>query len=124
MHPYERFHIQHVWIFFISKIGTVTQKNDDVESAPSLINNSPEKDGWLFKVKLSDAEELKNLMDQAAYEAYLKEHEEWCLEIIKYSHFQMIQCPKTKQMLWRNRLDLGKNKFKVITIYFRSKKCG
>jgi len=56
--------------------GTVTQKNDDVESAPSLINNSPEKDGWLFKVKLSDAEELKNLMDQAAYEAYLKEHEE------------------------------------------------
>ena len=51
-------------------------KNDDVESAPSLINNSPEKDGWLFKVKLSDTEELKNLMDQTAYEAYLKEHEE------------------------------------------------
>ena len=59
-----------------SKTGTVTQKNDDVESAPSLINNSPEKDGWLFKVKLSDTEELKSLMDQAAYENYLKEHEE------------------------------------------------
>ena len=41
-------------------------------------------------MKLSDAEELKNLMDQAAYEAYLKEHEEWCLEFVEYSHFQMI----------------------------------
>merc|ERR1712029_838402 len=40
--------------------GTVTQKNDAVEAAPSLINTSPMKDG-LFKVKLSDLEEVKEL---------------------------------------------------------------
>jgi glycine cleavage system H protein len=30
--------------------GTVTAKNEDVESKPGLINKSPEDKGWLFKV--------------------------------------------------------------------------
>lgn len=56
--------------------GSVTEKNDAVEAAPSLINTSPMKDGWLFKVKLSDLEEVKELMDEEAYNKYLTEHEE------------------------------------------------
>jgi len=56
--------------------GTVTHKNDNIESVPSLINTSPMKDGWLFKVKLSDLEELKELMNQEAYDKYLKEDDE------------------------------------------------
>ena len=57
-------------------LGSVTEKNDAVEAAPSLINTSPMKDGWLFKVKLSDLEEVKELMDEEAYNKYLTEHEE------------------------------------------------
>ena len=57
-------------------IGTVTEKNEAVEAAPSLINTSAMDEGWLFKVSLSKPEEVEELMNQEAYEKYLKEHEE------------------------------------------------
>ncbi|CAH2035839.1 unnamed protein product, partial [Iphiclides podalirius] len=53
--------------------GTVTEKNDVVESTPSVINKSCYEDGWLFRMKLTSVEELKQLMDQAAYDKYLEE---------------------------------------------------
>ncbi|XP_059059714.1 glycine cleavage system H protein, mitochondrial-like isoform X2 [Achroia grisella] len=53
--------------------GTVTEKNDAVESTPALINKSCYEEGWLFRVKLSKPEELKLLMDKATYDKYLEE---------------------------------------------------
>ena len=29
--------------------GTVTDKNEEVENGPALINQSPLEDGWMFK---------------------------------------------------------------------------
>ena len=29
--------------------GTVTEKNEEVENGPALINQSPLQDGWMFK---------------------------------------------------------------------------
>ena len=56
--------------------GTVVEKNEAVESGPSLINTSSMDEGWLFKVKLAKPEEIDELMNQEAYDKYLKEHEE------------------------------------------------
>jgi glycine cleavage system H protein len=56
--------------------GVVSEKNEAVEAAPALINTSAMTDGWLFKVKLTKPEELEELMDQSAYDKYLREHEE------------------------------------------------
>ncbi|XP_053624435.1 glycine cleavage system H protein, mitochondrial-like [Plodia interpunctella] len=53
--------------------GAITEKNDSVESTPSLINKSCYEEGWLFRVKLSKPEELKALMDQTAYDKFLEE---------------------------------------------------
>lgn len=52
--------------------GKVTEKNEAVESKPSLINKSCYEDGWLFKLELSDPDELKNLMNEEAYNTFLK----------------------------------------------------
>lgn len=52
--------------------GKVVEKNEKVESKPSLINSSCYKEGWLFKVELSDVDEIKNLMNEEAYNAFLK----------------------------------------------------
>ncbi|KYN27876.1 PREDICTED: glycine cleavage system H protein, mitochondrial [Trachymyrmex cornetzi] len=52
--------------------GRVTAKNEAVESKPGLINKSCYKDGWLFKVELSDSDELKNLMNEETYNVFLK----------------------------------------------------
>ncbi|OWR41945.1 glycine cleavage system H protein, mitochondrial-like [Danaus plexippus] len=53
--------------------GTITEKNDAVESSPSLINKSCYEDGWLFKVSLSKPDELESLMDQQTYDKYLED---------------------------------------------------
>ncbi|XP_028159410.1 glycine cleavage system H protein-like [Ostrinia nubilalis] len=52
--------------------GTVTEKNNKVEDKPALINTSCYDQGWLFKLKLSNPEELQELMDDKKYEEFLK----------------------------------------------------
>lgn len=52
--------------------GEVVEANEELESNPSLVNESPLDDGWFMKIKLSDESELEGLMDQAAYDAFLK----------------------------------------------------
>ncbi|XP_045766520.1 glycine cleavage system H protein, mitochondrial-like [Maniola jurtina] len=52
--------------------GTVTEKNTDVEKKPALINTSCYDKGWLFKLKISQPEELKELMTEVDYEKFLK----------------------------------------------------
>lgn len=47
-----------------AKILAVNKELDDV---PEKINESPEKDGWLVKVEISNLEELENLMDEKDY---------------------------------------------------------
>ena len=47
--------------------GTVVEVNSALEDAPEQINTDSYEDGWLFKVKLSDPEELLDLMDADSY---------------------------------------------------------
>jgi len=47
--------------------GEVTEANKAVAEAPEVLNKSPYKDGWMFKVKMEDKSELNDLMDAAAY---------------------------------------------------------
>ena len=51
--------------------GTVTEGNAALEDDPSLVNTSPEGDGWFFKLVLSDPSELDGLMDEAAYKDFV-----------------------------------------------------
>ena len=57
-------------------LGKVIEKNEKVEELPAVINSSAEDEGWLFKIELSDPEELNSLMDREKYDAYLKSQEE------------------------------------------------
>lgn len=52
--------------------GKVTEKNSAVEETPGLINSSAEDEGWLFKLQLSDPDEVQSLMNRGQYEEYLK----------------------------------------------------
>ena len=51
--------------------GTVIEVNGELDDQPELVNSSAEKDGWLFRITLSDFGELARLMDRAAYESYV-----------------------------------------------------
>ena len=52
--------------------GEVVEVNTALEGAPSTINEDAQGRGWFFKLKLADKAELADLMDTAAYEAFLK----------------------------------------------------
>ena len=53
--------------------GTVSEANAALEADPALVNTAPETDGWFFKIALSNTAELADLMDQAAYDAFIKD---------------------------------------------------
>lgn len=52
--------------------GTIIEVNDTLASSSGLVNESPEKDGWIFKIKLNDPTELDTLMDEKTYKATIK----------------------------------------------------
>jgi len=55
--------------------GEIIEINEDLENAPELVNSSPYEDGWMVKIEITDEEQLTDLMDNKAYEVYLKEQE-------------------------------------------------
>merc|ERR1712168_1173132 len=52
--------------------GSVTEKNETVEDGPALINQSPQQDGWLFRLDLSDPSQVNELMVEEDYLKYLE----------------------------------------------------
>lgn len=52
--------------------GTVTEVNAALEANPELVNSEPYEEGWLFKVRLDDADSLAGLLDAAGYSATLE----------------------------------------------------
>ena len=52
--------------------GVVVEVNEALADAPELLNKDA-YENWIIKVKMDDPEELKNLMDAAAYEELCKE---------------------------------------------------
>lgn len=53
--------------------GTVIEVNEDLEDAPENVNNDPYGDGWFFKLKLSDADELGDLLSADEYQEQCEE---------------------------------------------------
>jgi glycine cleavage system H protein len=47
--------------------GTVIDANQELSSNPALVNTDPFGKGWLFILKIDNADDLKNLKDAAAY---------------------------------------------------------
>jgi glycine cleavage system H protein len=49
--------------------GEIAEANEDLAHAPEKVNESPFNQGWLFRIRPSDASELDALMDAEAYAA-------------------------------------------------------
>ena len=55
--------------------GEITAVNEALGDAPEIINEDAFGDGWIFKVKLSNASELDGLLDATGYAALLAEED-------------------------------------------------
>ena len=53
--------------------GEVTENNQTIVSDPSLVNQDPEGNGWFFKVKVTNADQINELMTKDEYDKFLTE---------------------------------------------------
>ena len=53
--------------------GEVVEGNEALTDNPALVNEAPDSEGWFFRMKLTNSDELDGLMDEAAYADYVKE---------------------------------------------------
>jgi len=47
--------------------GTVTEVNAFLADDPEMVNKDPYGDGWMIKIKMSNADDLSSLLDADAY---------------------------------------------------------
>tara|TARA_B100000767_G_scaffold114831_1_gene109510 strand:+ start:510 stop:905 length:396 start_codon:yes stop_codon:yes gene_type:complete len=52
---------------FMPLAGEVLEFNEALETDPELVNNDPYGEGWMIKIKISDASEVENLLTDEAY---------------------------------------------------------
>lgn len=51
--------------------GKITGTNDILNDDPAQVNSAPTGNGWFVKMTASDASQLDDLLDQAAYDALI-----------------------------------------------------
>ena len=52
--------------------GAVTEVNESLVDEPEQVNADPIGDGWFFRIRIRDVTELDGLMDEAAYQDYIR----------------------------------------------------
>ncbi len=54
---------------FLPVGGEILETNPALESNPELVNSDAYEQGWIVKIKISNAAELNDLMDSSSYKA-------------------------------------------------------
>lgn len=54
--------------------GEVIEVNEALADNPALVNEDAEGDGWFFKIRITDADELDALMSARDYKRFVKEN--------------------------------------------------
>jgi glycine cleavage system H protein len=53
--------------------GEVVGVNEKLADEPALVNGDPLGDGWFFRIRIANAGQLDDLMDEAAYKSFAEE---------------------------------------------------
>ena len=53
---------------FLPVAGEIIEFNETLEDEPEKVNTDPYGDGWMIKIKISNPDEIEDLLDEAAYQ--------------------------------------------------------
>ena len=56
---------------FLPLSGEIIEFNEELESQPEKVNSDPYGEGWMIKIKISNPDEIEELLDAAAYKALI-----------------------------------------------------
>lgn len=59
--------------FYAPISGTITEVNENISKNVALINQSPEEEGWLVKMKADNMDEIFQLLDKNQYQHHITE---------------------------------------------------
>ena len=51
--------------------GEIVEVNEELADAAEILNQSPYENGWIVKMKISNPDEIKELMNSEAYSQYI-----------------------------------------------------
>jgi len=51
--------------------GEITEVNSTLTDNPSMVNEDPQGEAWFFKMKISDASQMDEFMDEAGYQKFI-----------------------------------------------------
>ncbi|GAA6174141.1 glycine cleavage system protein GcvH [Sulfitobacter pacificus] len=51
--------------------GEITEVNSALTDNPSMVNDDPQGEAWMFKMKISDPSQMDEFMDEAAYQKFI-----------------------------------------------------
>lgn len=55
--------------------GEIIEVNTELEDSPERINDDPYGDGWMYRIRIEDMDEIDNLLDADAYAEAIAEDE-------------------------------------------------
>lgn len=55
--------------------GAIIEVNSELEDSPERINDDPYGDGWMYRIRMEDPDEIGNLLDAEAYTDAIAEDE-------------------------------------------------
>ncbi len=67
--------VKAVGVIYTPVAGEIIEVNDATADEPELLNDDPHNEGWLVKIRMSNASDLKSLMKADQYEEYIKSGE-------------------------------------------------
>ena len=53
--------------------GEIVEVNEELINNPELVNNDQLNGGWMLKIKVSDIQEINNLMTEEEYKNYIQQ---------------------------------------------------
>jgi glycine cleavage system H protein len=62
--------------YYAPSNGKVIEINETVREDPELLNEDPHGEGWLVKLQITNASQLKGLMSAQQYEEFIKSEEQ------------------------------------------------
>jgi len=57
---------------FMPITSEIVEINSEIENSPEMINEDAENSGWIVKVKISNMDDIDNLLSKKQYEAMIK----------------------------------------------------
>lgn len=52
--------------------GEITEVNEALAENPALVNDDPQGEAWLFKMTVSDEDQMEEFMSEAAYQKFIR----------------------------------------------------